>query len=384
MVSSTFPNARIAIVAQYFIYFGVLGIFLPYFNLYCYHIGLNSMQIGTIAALRSVVMVAAPLGWGYLADRYRVRKPIYIVCTFISALVWSGFLATTAYGPMVLLTIAYAIFYAPVISFLEALTIDFLGANKKSYGQIRLWGSISFILTVALVGRLVDLLDLTWIVWLLLMGSGVQAIGSLGVPATRTQHQARFARGKSFLSQRKVIVFLFCAFLMLLSHGAYYGFFSIHLEALGYGPTFIGMTWAVASCAEIVAMVFSERIFQRFNPKAVLVASLLVAALRWTLLAFAQSAHWILLLQCLHAFSYGTFHMASILYIDALAPSKSKTLGQAVNNALTYGLGLMIGFFLSGYFYETLGMQPLLLASSTIAVAATLIFKLADRSEIAP
>jgi PPP family 3-phenylpropionic acid transporter len=174
-----------------------------------------------------------------------------------------------------------------------------------------------------------------------------------------------------------VIVFLLCAFLMLVSHGAYYGFFSIHLEALGYGSTFIGLTWALASCAEIVAMVFSQRLFLRLRPQAVLLASLLLAALRWGLLAFAQSAHWILLLQCLHAFSYGTFHMASILYIDALAPPKSKTMGQAVNNALTYGLGLMIGFFLSGYFYESIGMGPLLIASSAVAVAAALVFKLA-------
>jgi PPP family 3-phenylpropionic acid transporter len=66
--------------------------------------------------------------------------------------------------------------------------------------------------------------------------------------------------------------------------------------------------------------------------------------------------------------------MASILYIDRMAPEDAKTLGQAVNNALTYGLGLMVGFFLNGYLYEITGSQPLFLVSAGIAALAAVIF----------
>jgi PPP family 3-phenylpropionic acid transporter len=76
----------------------------------------------------------------------------------------------------------------------------------------------------------------------------------------------------------------------------------------------------------------------------------------------------------LHAFTYGSFHIASILYIDQLAPSGVKTLGQAINNAVTYGLGLMVGFFLSGWGYELLGgTRPLFLASSAVALLGGLL-----------
>ncbi|MCK7511327.1 MAG: MFS transporter [Desulfobacterales bacterium] len=57
---------------------------------------------------------------------------------------------------------------------------------------------------------------------------------------------------------------------MLVSHGAYYGFFSIHLATLGYTGTFIGGAWALASAAEIVAMLYSEAIFKRFALERVL------------------------------------------------------------------------------------------------------------------
>ena len=79
--------------------------------------------------------------------------------------------------------------------------------------------------------------------------------------------------------------------------------------------------------------------------------------------------------QLLHAVTYGTFHMGSILYIDRVAPDKAKTLGQAVNNALTYGFGLMVGFFINGYLYETTGSFRLFLISSIIALAGGLMFQ---------
>ena len=67
--------------------------------------------------------------------------------------------------------------------------------------------------------------------------------------------------------------------------------------------------------------------------------------------------------------------MASILYIDLLSPDKNKTLGQAVNNAATYGLGLMVGFFLSGYLYESMDTSFLFIISSLIAIAGGVIFQ---------
>jgi PPP family 3-phenylpropionic acid transporter len=67
--------------------------------------------------------------------------------------------------------------------------------------------------------------------------------------------------------------------------------------------------------------------------------------------------------------------MASILYIDRLAPDQAKTLGQAVNNALSYGLGLMVGFFINGYVYEITGSHPLFLMSALIALAGGMLFQ---------
>ena len=360
---------------QYFLYFGVMGIFLPYFNLYCYHIDFTGIQIGVLSAIRSVALILTPLIWGAMADRYRIRRPIYILCSFISAGIWAFYLYTTDFWAMLVITVFYGIFYSPIISFLEAFTMDVLDARKKSYGKLRGWGSIAFIITVIVMGKIIDLYSIEIILVLILFGSLAQALISIRIPDIQIKKKTAFLSKARALLKRQVLVFLFCAFLMLVSHGTYYGFYSIHLENLGYDKTFIGVSWALASTAEIIVMIKSDSIFKRFSTDNVLFFSFMVATFRWLALSYATAPVFILFLQIFHAVTYAMFHISSILYIDASTPDEAKTLGQAINNAVTYGLGLMVGFFINGYLFETLGSFTLFRMSGFIALGAGILLK---------
>ena len=366
---------KFVIGSQYFLYFGVMGIFLPYFNLYCYHLNFTGFQIGTLSAIRSVAMVFFALIWSTLADRFQIRRPLYILCNFISTAVWACFFFSTDFWVMLVITVFYTIFYAPIISFLEAFTMDVLGQEKKSYGHLRVWGSLAFIMTVIVLGKIIDIFSIKIILALIFAGSLVQAAISVQIPGIRTLKQTSFSVKAKVLLKGRVIVFLFCAFLMLVSHGTYYGFYSIHLSDMGYGNAFIGLAWALATVSEIIVMLKSDRIFNRFSIENVLVFSFMAAAIRWFALFFAKSQGSILFLQLLHAVTYGTFHVASILYIDSITPAEAKTLGQAVNNSITYGMGLMVGFFINGYFFESLGSFKLFIMSALIALVGGLLFK---------
>lgn len=375
MTTTENHSFKFVIGTQYFLYFGVLGIFLPYFNLYCYNLGFSGLQIGLLSALRSVALVLFPLIWGAIADRLSKRRPIYILCNTVSTSIWVFYLFTIEFWPILLITIFYGMFFAPIISFLEAFTMDVLGKEKKSYGRIRAWGSISFITMVIVLGKVIDLYSVDVILILILCGSILLTIGSVRIPAIQPQKKDRISPKARSLLTGRVVVFLFCAFLMLVSHGAYYGFFSIHLANMGRGGTFIGTCWALASTAEILVMIRSEQLFSRFSLENVLTFSFGVAAIRWLILFYATSPAVIFASQILHAVTYGMFHMASILYIDKMAPQTSKTLGQAVNNAVTYGLGLMVGFFLNGYLYEKIGSFSLFSISCLIALAGGVILR---------
>jgi len=137
----------------------------------------------------------------------------------------------------------------------------------KSSGSIaRGRRSGSFILIVVVLGLAIDIFSVDIILFAILAGSVILALFSLKIPTVKITAREPSPPHGGTLFRKRVILFLVCAFLMLVSHATYYGFFSIHLEALGYGNAFIGVTWALASAAEILVMIRSEAYFPAVFP----------------------------------------------------------------------------------------------------------------------
>ncbi|MDI6797628.1 MAG: MFS transporter [Desulfatibacillaceae bacterium] len=365
-----------ALGALYFCYFGVLGVWLPYFNLYCHHLGFSPLQIGVLSGVKTAAVVVMPLFWGILADRFAARRQIFILANAASTGMVALYFVSDQFYPMLAITLAYSVFYSPLVSFMEAFSMEILGANRNRYGAVRVWGSISFIVFVLAVGNLIGIWGVKIILPVILAGSVLQALISPAMPRVKAMPVVTGASLLRHFANTEVIVFQVCAFLMLLSHGAYYGFLSIYLEGLGYGGLFIGAAWALATLAEILVMLGSQRIFGAISVRAVFFASLAFAVLRWILLASFAAWPVILAAQLLHALTYGAFHVASILYMEKLIPPQARTLGQAVNNAMTYGLGLSVGFLLTGLVYETSGPARAFQASAVAAAAGFAVFGL--------
>ncbi|MBF0204682.1 MAG: MFS transporter [Desulfamplus sp.] len=434
---SDFKYIKLLLSVQYFVYFGTRGIALPYFNLFCHHLGFSGFEIGILSSVQTAAVVIFPVLWAMAADRFNVRKSIFIICTVMSTFLWSLLFLTKEFLPILFILVIYSVFYAPIIAFLEAFAMDILGREKKKYGKSRVWGTISFIGVSLVLGKLLSVYSTDIIVPLILAGMVIQSFFALKMPEDRKREsksedskpvksssksqssseslsstesaslpesssssEVSTNKGQDFKAffSLNTSLFLVAGFLMLASHGVYYGFFSIYLESLGFGTGFIGFAWALASIAEIAVMVNSGVIFSRFNLKTVLIISCLAACLRWILLFVTSDASpfipdasiitnttapaiaplfnttlsiVILFSQLLHAFTYASFHIASILAIDALSP-KGTTFGQAVNNAVTYGAGIMAGFLLGGVFYDTFQGYTFL-ASSVAALAGGII-----------
>ncbi|MDY0361250.1 MAG: MFS transporter [Desulforegulaceae bacterium] len=364
---------KLNISVQYFIYFSILGVFLPYFNLYCHKIGFSGFEIGAISSLKTFSTIIFPLLWGFFADKFSIRKKIFIIVNLMSSIFWGLFIFTTDYYFMMVVMFFYSLFHAPIVSFLETFTVEILGKDKNNYGKIRLWGSIGFVISVFSTGYISDKIGIFSVVYMIFSGSLIHFFLSFKIPETEKEKKQINSFDFSFILKPQTVLFLLASVLMLGSHAPYYAFFSIYLSDLGLQNTFIGISWAIAVFAEITMMHQSGFIFKKISPGKVLVFSMFAASLRWFVLFYFQSSLIILLSQILHCFSYATFHMASILYIDELTPEGRKTTGQALNNALTYGLGLMAGNLLSGYFYDSAGGQILFLSALITSFSGGLI-----------
>lgn len=372
-------KSRFNISIQYFIYYYILGIFIPYFNLYCHEIGFSGMEIGAISSLKTFSVIIFPLFWGWLADKFAARKKIFIFVNFVSCGIWGLFLLTQNFYVMMAIMFFYALFHSPIVSFLEAFTVDFLGEDKKSYGKIRLWGSIGFIISVFITGYFLDKMGVLVVVYAIFAGAFVHSFIAFKTPEEKIQERKKGGFDIGYFLKPEILLFFTASFLMLASHSPYYTFFSVYLSDNGIGNTFIGIAWGVAVFAEIIMMYNSDFIFKRLKPYHVLIFSMTAAGLRWVVLYFTSNEAIVLASQLLHCFSYATFHMASILYIDELTPEGSKTTGQAINNALTYGFGLMAGNLVSGYFYDSHGGQILFAGAGIACFAGTIIMAVSGK-----
>jgi len=371
---------KLVLSAQYIMCFGVMGIMLPYFNLYCYHIHLSGFEIGIIGASRSLLMILFGVFWGLLADKFHNRRFVYILCQFANAFACLFLLQANTFLGILLVIIIASIFYAPLISFMEAFTMDLIGNDKNAYGSIRLWGSILFIVMVLIVGALLEYFSYDIIIKMLVVGSLIQAFVSLTIPKTSKEISHDKKISFAVFTQVNVIIYLISAFTMLLVHGTYYAFSSIHLEQMGATSNEIAMYWALGSIAEIVVMLNARKIFNRFSVESVLIFSFGIAGLRWFLMFYTTQVIFAIMIQVFHAVTYGAFHIAGIIYMDRCMPDSTKTIGQAVNTAFSYGLGMMTGSFINGYLFEWVGTYFSFLFSAFLSIISGFLLLIAHKS----
>lgn len=359
--------------SSYFIFFALIGIFVPYFNLYCHHIGFSSLELGYFLAIFSATKCISPIFWGHYADRTGERKKYLIVASWLNVIIFAGFFLTQQYMPMLILITLYGFFRAPMIPMVEAITWEFMPRHGWQYGRIRLWGSIGFICATLFAGILSDRYDIKLILYLMFGLLVFQTLFFRHLPDQKKK-VSHLENPLRLLGKDKILIaFLTVSFLLQVSHGIYYSFFSIHMNDLGYGKTVIGMNWTVSIVCEVVLMLNYERWFGKRSPLLIIVFCSGLAVIRWVLLSKTSFLPFILATQSLHAFTFAAAHIASLTLLDKRIPSSLRTSGQTLYSSVTYGLGIMCGSALAGWAYDRVGGFGILSYASWISAAATIV-----------
>jgi len=363
----------------YLFYFALLGATAPFLALYFHHLGFSSARIGELVAIPMLMRCVAPNIWGWLGD-YTGRRLAIVrfgaVCTLLS---FSLIFVSQSYAWLALVMALHAFFWHAVLPQFEVITLAHLQGQTSRYSQVRLWGSIGFILAVVALGRLFEALslDIYPLAIVLIMAGIVGA--SLWVPNAQPAATGGRGAGDGFLRQLRspgVLAFYACVALMQMSHGPYYTFLTLHLENLGYSRGMIGLLWALGVVAEVLMFMAMRRILSRFSVRRVLVASFLLAALRWLLLGSFAEFLWVLLFaQLLHAATFGSFHAAAIQFVQRSFGARQQGQGQALYAALA-GTGGALGALYSGYSWNQLGPTLTFGIASLAALAAAWIMAL--------
>ncbi len=359
----------------YLFYFALLGSTAPFLALYFHHLGFSSARIGELVAIPMLMRCVAPNLWGWLGDRSGRRLLIVRLGALATLLSFSLIFFAKSYAWLALVMALHAFFWHAVLPQFEVITLALLQGQTARYSQIRLWGSIGFILTVVGLGRLFDGLSLdVYPLALVIIMAGI-VLASLWVPNAQPPGQNERSQGGFLrqLSSPGVAAFYVCVALMQLSHGPYYTFLTLHLEHLGYSRGVIGMLWALGVVAEVLMFLGMSWILARVSLRRVLMASFVLAALRWLLLGnFAEHLAVLLFAQVLHAATFGSFHAAAIAFVQRSFGARQQGQGQALYAALA-GTGGALGALYSGYSWNLLGAATTFSIASVAALAAAVI-----------
>ncbi len=355
----------------YFFYFAALGALLPYWGLYLQQQGYNAQDIGTLIAIISATRIIAPYLWGWLADYTGQRLRTIRFAALAAVISFLGVYQADSLWQMAFVMVLFCSFWNAGLPQFEAATLLHLGEDHHRYSSIRLWGSVGFIVAVILLGPLLEHYGEHYLPHILLLLFLVIWLSTLWVPdGPGSQASAGAAHGiLNIIKQPAVIVILLSCVLMQLSFGPYYTFFSIYLEAHNYSTTWVGILWAVGVLAEIGIFLLMHRLMPRFGVKLLLLFCFLSAAVRWWLTAVYIDWLWlIVLVQCLHAISFGVFHAVMIHLIHRYFSGPYQGRGQALYSSLSFGAGGALGAYASGYSWQQLGASTTFIMAAIIAV----------------
>ncbi|MGJ0431292.1 MFS transporter [Methylobacter sp.] len=341
----------------YFFYFATLGGFLPYWSLYLKDSGFNADQIGELSALLVGTKIIAPNLWGWIADHTGKSLRIIRIASFFAALLFAGFLIDRSYIGFAWITIGFSFFWNAALPQFEAVTLFHLKSEPHRYSQIRLWGSVGFIVAVLGIGWLLDKQPIAMLPAVIIILLALIWVVALATPdAHALSYETEPVGLMQILKRPEVLAFLVVYLLLQMAHGPYYVFYSIYLKQYHYSTTITGALWALGVCAEIVLFIYMRRLLKRYSLRHILLLSIVLAAGRWLMIAWYADQLWLLILaQLLHAATFGAAHAAAIHLVYLYFGQQHQGKGQAIYSSLSYGVGGMLGSLYSGYYWESMG-----------------------------
>ncbi|MEM5496148.1 MFS transporter [Paraglaciecola mesophila] len=339
----------------FFLYFGQLGVLVPYLGVFLDGRGFSSQEIGELFALITLMRIIGPNLFAAFADKSGKSLRILQFGAFLTfATFCSIFWLNSFWG----LTVAFGLmmlFFTAIAPQTEVITLGSVRGDATKYSHVRLWGSIGFIVLTVLAGKLIDVFSSEAPIYI----SGAVLLGlflvTLGLKEASASERT-LTGGESIWKKVRTKVFIgfiVSSTLIQVSFGPYYGFFALYARDLAYTGQETGALIALGVAAEVIIFLLAGKLISRFGVKRTLLVSMLLTALRWHLLAVAAQ-HWpaLVVSQMLHAFSFGLIHAASINFIHHYFGHQFRSQGQALYTSIGFGVGGAAGNFGAGLIWD--------------------------------
>ncbi len=364
----------IALRTYYFISFGAMGLYLPYFPTWVRSRGFVGAEMGLLMAALPFCQLLSPAIVGLLADKFALRGRMMTLCATSTALGISAFGLAAMFLEQIPLTVAvtcmlaFAFLRSPIVGLADVLAME----TAPDYGRMRLFGSLGFGVMALLGGHVLDPthpfalpMAIAAFVWLL-------TVVSLLLPKTSAlPPRPALSDARKFMTQPGYRRLLVTMMLIFGGMSAYDLCLTLRLRELGASGTQTGLFWSTATGAEVILLIWAARIANKMGPGKALTLACAVSAGRWVFLSQATDLNLMLALQPLHAVSFGLMWVSAIGALKREVGEKGTATAQGMY-ASSIALGSMIGITVWSPFYETFGSQRLFLTAACVSGAAAL------------
>jgi PPP family 3-phenylpropionic acid transporter len=370
------PSSRLRLF--YFLYYGSVGVYLPYFAAYLRGLGWSGERIGLVQMIAPLVAGPSAILWATYADR--VGSPARVLAF---ASLWAA--CAVAFLPFVhvpltigAVLLAQALADRSIVPLVDSVTLDWVGSQRRgSYTRIRLFGSLGFVALAQFVGLVLSARgdragDVAVPVAMALCVFAYAAVARTLPSPPRAEARPRLGDALQLLRDRGLaVLFLACA----IHWGAcapWHLLFGVFVRDEGLPAALTGLGSALGVLAEVTVLLAFTRLERRFTPRALLGAAFAGSAVRWLLLSRADSAPAIVAVQLLHGLTFGAFWGAAVNEMARIVPARLRATGQALFSAVVFGGGNAVGYALSGAGYDRLGGARPLFAWAAVAELAAL------------
>ncbi|OGV77055.1 MAG: MFS transporter [Methylotenera sp. RIFCSPLOWO2_02_FULL_45_14] len=359
----------------YFVYYFFVGAFVPYWGLYLQSEQFTAADIGILMSLFQISRIFAPNFWGWLADHTGKRAQWIKLTAFLGLCGFTAVFWVHGFFWLFFVMAALSLFTSSTLPLAESLTLAHLATTNGHYSRIRMWGSLGFIVAAVVLGFMIDIAGITSLLWFLLIVQMTLFVLSYTLPEPKVEvHEHDHFSIWQVIKQPNVIALLVGCSLMVTAHGVLYNFYSIYLSEHGYSKGMIGLLWSVGVICEIAIFMLMPKIMGHLSLKTILLVSLLLAVIRFSLIGMAVDNIWMLIFaQTLHAATFGSFHAASVEVITQFFKGRHQAKGQAIYNSVAYGVGGTIGGVAGGYALQYLGGQQTFMLAAIFPLLGLLV-----------
>jgi nucleoside transporter len=310
--------------------------------------------------------IIAPFIIGLIADRYFNAEKILGILHLIGAVLMYKMSQTTEFSAFYPYVLGYMLAYMPTLALVNSVSFNQMDDPAKQFPMVRVFGTIGWIVAGLFISLAFKWDSITNIEQGLLSNTflmGAIASVIMGVfsftlpktpPSVNKDEKVSIAKilgldALKLLKDRNFLIFFISSVLICIPLAFYYQNISLFLTEYKVENS---TTWAsLGQFSEVLFMLLLPFFFKRYGLKKTILIGMLAWAIRYLLFAFGNSEDLFFMLIIgivLHGICYDFFFVSGQIYTDSKAGEKNKSAAQGLITLATYGVGMLIGFWVAG------------------------------------